>query len=419
MNSGRTGKLKKKNRRGIIACLFLLCAFSACGGRIQKAAGSNKNTVSALTGYQEPVAEEEKGSRSVDTKRFEQEREAAGITDESINEIRSQQKGRYFYEHSDEHIQKAYAEILIILNAHAEDILVSVKNEDEIATAFKCVFQDHPEIFWISGYSYCRYSTLGKEYYTFTGKYIYSEAECRSFKSKISSYITGFKQGIKSGMSDYEKEKYAYEYIAKHTEYDTSAEDNQNILSVFLNGKSVCQGYAKAFQYLLQEADISCAMVVGITYTGDGHAWNMVYLDGNYYHVDVTWGDSALSQSGTPDKDEVNYAYLNVTSQEMAETRKEDNVLALPYCVATEDNYYVREKQLFSRTDPVKLTEMFTKASIRGENSVSLKCTDREVFESVYTDLVDNHGIDPYMPDGISSYGIQRDEAMLVLTFKF
>ena len=401
------------------ACLFLVCSFTACASHVQRAGSNGKNAVNALTGYVEPVAEEQEGSHSVDAKRFEQERTDAGITDESIEEIQSEQSGRYFYEHCDEKIKKAYAEILIILNAHAEDILISVKNEDEIATAFKCVFQDHPEIFWISGYSYCRYSTLGKQYYTFTGKYTYSESECRSFKSRISSYITGFKQGIKSSMSDYEKEKYAYEYIAKHTEYDTTAEDNQNILSVFLHGKSVCQGYAKALQYLLQEAGIPCAMVVGEAYNGDGHAWNLVYLDGNYYHVDVTGGDSALSQNGTPDKDDVNYAYLNVTSQEIAGTRTEDNVLALPYCVATEDNYYVKEKQLFSKTDYIKLTEMFTKASIRGEHSITLKCTDRETFDNVYDDLVDGHGIDQYMPEGTGSYGITRDEFMLVLTFKF
>ena len=62
---------------------------------------------------------------------------------------------------------------------------------------------------------------------------------------------------------------------------------------------------------------------------------------------------------------------------------------------------------------------MFTKASIRGERSVTLKCTDTESFEAIYTELVDEHGIDPYMPDGLSSYSISKDDAMLVLTFKF
>lgn len=409
-----------RRRSGLLlaVCLFLLCVLSGCG-RTHYSSGKAKSVVSALTGYEEPVAEEEKGSHSADKERFEKERTEAGVTDEAIEQLQSEQSGRYFYEHCDDNIKKIYAEILIILNAHAEDILVSATNEDDIATAFKCVFQDHPEIFWISGYSYCRYSTISKQYYTFTGKYTHSEAECRSLKSKISSYITGFKTGIKSSMSDYEKEKYAYEYIAKHTEYDTEAEDNQSIISVFLHGRSVCQGYAKAFQYLLQEVGVPCAMVVGEVYNGDGHAWNMVYLDGNYYHVDVTWGDSALSQNGNPDKDDVNYAYLNVTSQEMAYTRTEDNILALPYCVATEDNYYVKEKQLFSYTDYIKINEMFTKASVRGENSVTLKCKDRETYDTVYTDLVENHGIDPYMPEGLSSYGISRDEGMLVLTFKF
>ncbi len=66
----------------------------------------------------------------------------------------------------------------------------------------------------------------------------------------------------------------------------------------FLNKKTVCQGYANATQYLLTLLGIPAVVVTG-TAEGDTHAWNLVQLDGAYYFMDTTWGNSSYNNGAS------------------------------------------------------------------------------------------------------------------------
>ncbi len=84
--------------------------------------------------------------------------------------------------------------------------------------------------------------------------------------------------------------------LMESTEYDeeTSAGgdySSQNIsataYSALINGKAVSEGYAMAYKALCDELDVECSVVIG-KYKGAVHAWNIVELDGYYYHVDIS-----------------------------------------------------------------------------------------------------------------------------------
>ena len=210
------------------------------------------------------------------------------------------------------------------------------------------------------------------------------------------------------GKSDYEKVKYVYEWMINHTEYNREAVDNQNICSVFLNGQSVCQGYAKATQILLQRMGIPATLVTGTVDNGEGHAWNLVRIDNEYYYVDTTWGDASyLFQSGEEAGDkqlpEINYDYLCITTRQLERTHSIEHLTPLPECRATQANYYVREGAWFDEMDWEQLGLLTERYYEEGRETMTLKCADERVYQEMLDKLLEEQQIFAYLqPEGDS-----------------
>ena len=100
---------------------------------------------------------------------------------------------------------------------------------------------------------------------------------------------------ITSNMSDYEVVKTLHDYLVTHCDYDYRVDiGNMPFIShqaegALLKGTAVCSGYAKAYEAMLDAAGIPNETITG--FAGGYHAWNLVQLDGHWYHVDTTWDD--------------------------------------------------------------------------------------------------------------------------------
>ena len=111
------------------------------------------------------------------------------------------------------------------------------------------------------------------------------------------------------GLSDYEKIKYVHDWLVDNIEYDVNFENqnSHNIYGTFIDKQVVCEGYAKAFKYIIDELDIPCILVKGVGKNSVGesekHIWNYVYLEENWYAVDVTWDDPIIEGGGRLTKD--------------------------------------------------------------------------------------------------------------------
>ncbi|GFN29896.1 transglutaminase domain-containing protein [Paenibacillus xylaniclasticus] len=106
------------------------------------------------------------------------------------------------------------------------------------------------------------------------------------------------KQALRSivsaaGMNDHTKVKLIHDWVVDRVEYDTSL-SSYTAYEALITGKTVCQGYALLLQHMLTKAGLESRIVEGTVSTGD-HAWNLVKLDGRWYHLDATWNDAAPS----------------------------------------------------------------------------------------------------------------------------
>lgn len=130
----------------------------------------------------------------------------------------------------------------------------------------------------------------------------------------VDSIVTSLVATVKpEEMTDFEKVKFVNDYIVKNTVYsEDSVASSHSAYAVAYEGKGVCQGYALFAQKLMQALGLESMYVVGEVYTG-GHAWNLVKVDGEWYHLDTTWNDPV------PDRGNgVRYDYFLLNDTDMS-----------------------------------------------------------------------------------------------------
>lgn len=295
-------------------------------------------------------------------------------------------------------------------------------DETHIDKIFQCIMMDHPELFYVEGYTYTKY-VRGDRIVTihFSGTYSMDKKQALARQAGIDAAVQPLLDGAQELSSDYDKVKYVYETIIRNTEYDLSAADNQNLYSVFVNHRSVCQGYAKAVQYLLNQLGVECTLVQGTVDTGEGHAWNLVKADGSYYYVDATWGDASyqpengdLTGQYVP---EINYDYLCVTTEQLLRTHILDSYVPMPVCDDMKDNYYVREGALFTSYDREQMKTLFEKNFAEGRYDVTVKCSDIDCFRQILKIMTEEQEVFHYIHNNEDSVIYTHNEKQLSMTF--
>lgn len=250
----------------------------------------------------------------------------------------------YYYNKLDTNGKNIYRQILACYLNHFDsfDILVAAK---DFSNYNHMVLFDHPEIFWVeSSYRYRDFGT----YTEFIPEYNRTENEVARDQKKLDEAVKkALKDAPKKG-SDYEKTKYVFTYLIDKVDYKLNVADNQNIYSALVNRITVCAGYAKATQYLLQKMGVRSIYVCGMTDRGY-HAWNIIKCGDNYYQVDTTWGDPTYLDKNTniPKVLQYNYAYLCVDDESMYQSRTVDSLPGVPSCKSKKLYFYPKNNRYF------------------------------------------------------------------------
>ena len=191
-----------------------------------------------------------------------------------------------------------------------------------------------------------------------------------------------YKLYIEKSGSDYDKIKAAHDYIVRNCTYNKEAIDNDTLsdddfteYGTLVKGLSVCEGYAKAFMMLMNIADIECMMVTGRAGENDVlHAWNMVKLDGKWYHIDVTFDDPY------PETDEIVYLYFNISDDIIAKDHTWDTELT----PEADDNSYDIVNNKIKQLVTVEEFYLFINSSINtNENNISFVWTGKELIDDM------------------------------------
>ena len=221
----------------------------------------------------------------------------------------------------------------IELGTSFSDILSQSNGQEKLGEYYQSAIEaytyDNPEIFYLSPKKmYLNIETTTRRDVSTYNVYINSGNEVNylteEFNSKqaVDQAITQIEQ-IKNQIiqnrtgNTYEDIKMVHDYLVDNISYDSSL-SKQNIYNIYgalVNRECVCEGYARAFKYLLDELNIPCVMVIGTATNSQGetenHAWNYVQLNGNWYAVDTTWDDPVVIGGGTA-SEESKYKYFLV-----------------------------------------------------------------------------------------------------------
>lgn len=193
---------------------------------------------------------------------------------------------------------------------------------DDVSELYRELERDDPmdvhsvASFQLGGYPV---ATLVLRYHIDTDQLIQMKEDTRDLlKDAVSKIDT-------EGMSQYEIVCAVNDYLCDTIVYPPNepyAPETHTPYNAFKTGSAVCDGYSKATKLMLNEYGVECDYIIGECTGGGGHGWNLVKLDGEWYHLDVTWNDGGAQWDKNARK-----AYLLVTDDYMKQSRTWDAAL--------------------------------------------------------------------------------------------
>ncbi|MBE6729932.1 MAG: hypothetical protein E7568_06850 [Ruminococcaceae bacterium] len=175
---------------------------------------------------------------------------------------------------------------------------------NDLTTYVNFIFNQHPEIYYIDSIS------ISRDMKTLYVNYTIDKTQVLSERDFIDAKIEPIINDIKSSWDDSLKALRIHDWLVSNFMYDyrlyeQEGKENHDIYGFLRDGKGVCQSYAYTFMYIARKVGLESYIVVSPekdtdsdgVYDVAGHGWNVVKINGNWYHVDATYDDPILGQS--------------------------------------------------------------------------------------------------------------------------
>lgn len=224
--------------------------------------------------------------------------------------------------------KEAYALLFEAATTFTYQIDVSRLNlkANDFETAYWAFDYDNPQFLALgNGYSYYYYISTGylqKVTITYGRTYSQIMPVQQIFNATAESVINK----ADSQLTDYAKLKYIHDWIVNNTVYTLNGPAYKSEADgAVVYGKALCEGYSKTFMYMAQKLGFECICVVG-SVDNTAHMWNMVKLNGAWYHVDATFDDPITSDGSNI----LTHDYFLVGTYEISKTHTINNPVSVP-----------------------------------------------------------------------------------------
>jgi len=308
----------------------------------------------------------------------------------------------YYYDQLDPSLQGSYTKMVEACLSLNEKVSLDKSTPDEIAEIIRAIIRDYPAVFWLD------------DTYTFAKGITNTSVALRYTKTKeivdielaqLDKATTDLLSDISPDLSDYDKALLAHDKLVNSITYNLDAENQRSVYGAIVQKDATCEGYAKAYQFMLAKLGIESIVVYGMA--EEPHAWNIVNLDGDYYFVDVTFDDRDLVDGG----EYLSREYLFVTSEEMAKTHTlatDEANSNLPNCTATEQNYFVKNNLLLTVADRATIRKVIKQETLKAiekrDTSFQIRFADDKTGQLVSDTMLDTGYLDQSVNIEVSRY---------------
>lgn len=255
----------------------------------------------------------------------------------------------YYYDQLNKDQQKVYYAIRQGLLDMAPSFPVLRLDQRQLSDIYFMVRMDHPMIFWSVTFKYRYYPD--SSYVELIPEYLFPKDKIREHQKAMESRVKKLaKQAEK--LDEKGKELFIHDFICSNVHYDKlKKEYSHEIIGALGNGVAVCEGIAKSVKALCDACGIWCIVALSdnnpdkkIRYR---HAWNVIQIDGTYYHLDVTF-DNTLSK-----QEVIRYDYVNLSDKQIFRDH-EPVIWKVPACLDQDHFYYKEKKVSWTTLDEVR-----------------------------------------------------------------
>ncbi len=275
----------------------------------------------------------------------------------SIDEVNASS----FYDSLSEEDKDIYRRICGAIEQHnTEDVLLAkldskeacMQMAEKVATMYTYLVYEQPQYFWVNASEHESVIwNQGDDYQVrIRLSYLMDQDEAADKKIAFDARVNEIVQEAEKQSDTFEQVLYIYETIVKGTEYDkdlaesdVSADLGRSAYGCLVDGKTVCSGYALAFNMVMKELGYECGVEfdkLGMTSLSDGHVWNYAKLDGEYYYFDLTWDDTAFDGAEYNDYIDCSHMYFAITEQELKASHTISEQSVAPSCTGETYNYF-------------------------------------------------------------------------------